>query len=152
MPSKGHRAMKEYHRPLAVAVMPLAWFVAFYLTSMGPFYPAALKRQGFMKEVDAVLAANTTRGSAVVPPEAEALLEQLTVFGTPEAARARLASWHECGAELPIVMLRPNLTNEQISFELEALRAQPATSRLSISCPTPPAAQPTTLGVGEVVI
>jgi alkanesulfonate monooxygenase SsuD/methylene tetrahydromethanopterin reductase-like flavin-dependent oxidoreductase (luciferase family) len=100
-----------------------AWFVAFYLTSMGPFYPAALKRQGFVKEVDAVLAANTTRGSAVVPPEAEALLEQLTVYGTPQEARARLARWRESGADLPIVMLRPDLTPEQIDFELEALRA-----------------------------
>ncbi len=128
-----------------------AWFVAFYLTSMGPFYPAVLKRQGFVKEVDAVLAANTTRGSAVVPPEADALLEQLTVFGTPEAARARLARWHECGADLPIVMLRPNLTNEQIRFELEALRAEPAASRLPASRPALPTAQRTTLGVAEAV-
>jgi alkanesulfonate monooxygenase SsuD/methylene tetrahydromethanopterin reductase-like flavin-dependent oxidoreductase (luciferase family) len=125
--------------------------VAFYLTSMGPFYPAALKRQGFVKEVDAVLAANTARGSAVVPPEAEALLEQLTVYGTPEEARARLARWHECGADLPIVMLRPNLTNEQISFELEALRAEPAASRLPASRPALRAAQHTRLGVGEAV-
>jgi alkanesulfonate monooxygenase SsuD/methylene tetrahydromethanopterin reductase-like flavin-dependent oxidoreductase (luciferase family) len=100
-----------------------AWFLVFYLTSMGPFYAAALKRQGFVKEVDAVLAANTSRGSAVVPAEAEALLEQLTIYGAPQVARSRLARWQECGAELPIVMFRPCLTHEQISLELEALRA-----------------------------
>jgi alkanesulfonate monooxygenase SsuD/methylene tetrahydromethanopterin reductase-like flavin-dependent oxidoreductase (luciferase family) len=129
-----------------------AWFVAFYLTSMGPFYAAALKRQGFVKEVDVVLAANTARGSAVVPPEADALLEQLTIFGTPEEARARLVRWRECGADLPIVMLRPNLTNEQIDFELEALCAEPAASRLPTSRPAPSVAERTTLGVGEAVI
>lgn len=99
-----------------------AWFVAFYLTMMGPFYQMALKRQGFAAEVDAVLAANTSRGSAVVPQSADILLEQLTVFGTPERARERLAAWHAAGAELPILMLRPNLTPDQIRFELDALR------------------------------
>jgi alkanesulfonate monooxygenase SsuD/methylene tetrahydromethanopterin reductase-like flavin-dependent oxidoreductase (luciferase family) len=100
-----------------------AWFVAFYLTRMGPFYAAALRRQGFAREVDAVLAANTARGSAVFPREADLLLEQLTVFGTPEEARARLAKWRAFGADPPIVMLRPNLDAEQIRFELESLSA-----------------------------
>ncbi len=67
-----------------------AWFVAFYLTTMGPLYRQSLARQGFGKEVDEVLAANTPRPRGVVPPAAEVLLEELTIFGTPEQARARL--------------------------------------------------------------
>ena len=105
-----------------------AWFVAFYLTRMGPFYATALRRQGFEREVDAVLAANTARGPAIGPREADALLEQLTVFGTPEEARARLATWRAFGAEAPIVMLRPNLDAEQVRFELESLSAASETS------------------------
>jgi alkanesulfonate monooxygenase SsuD/methylene tetrahydromethanopterin reductase-like flavin-dependent oxidoreductase (luciferase family) len=98
-----------------------AWFVAFYLTSMGPFYPRTISRLGFAKEVEAVIAANTTRGSAVVPPDAEVLLDELTVYGTPDQARARLARWQEAGAAMPILLLPPNQTSAQIDFALEAL-------------------------------
>jgi len=99
-----------------------AWFVAFYLTSMGPFYPRTISRLGFEQEVQAIIAANTNRGSAVVPPEAERLLDELTVYGTPAEARARLARWQEAGAELPILLLSPNLTTAQMDFTLHALR------------------------------
>ena len=99
-----------------------AWFVSFYLTSMGPFYARTISRLGFEKEVRAVVAANTTRGSAIVPPEADVLLEELTVYGTPAEARARLARWQAAGAELPILLLPPKLEPRQIDFALEALR------------------------------
>lgn len=99
-----------------------AWFVAFYLTTMGPFYARTLSRLGFEREVEAVLAANTARGASVVPPEAEALLEQLVVYGTPDEARARLARLREAGAELPILLLPPHLTPDQLDFALDALR------------------------------
>jgi hypothetical protein len=98
-----------------------AWFVAFYLTKMGPLYAASLRRQGFAREVDAVLAASTGNGTGVVPREADVLLEQLTVFGTPDEARARLAQWWSFGAVAPTVMLRPGLAAEQVTFELESL-------------------------------
>jgi len=99
-----------------------AWFVTFYLTTMGPFYPRIISRLGFEKEVQAVIAANPTRGSAVVPPEAEALLDELIVYGTPAEARARLARWHEAGAALSILLLPPNLDPAQMDFALDALR------------------------------
>jgi alkanesulfonate monooxygenase SsuD/methylene tetrahydromethanopterin reductase-like flavin-dependent oxidoreductase (luciferase family) len=99
-----------------------AWFVSFYLTSMGPLYPKTISQLGFEKEVQAVLAANTTRGSAVVPPDAEALLEELTVYGTPDEARARLARWRADGAELPVLLLPPEQSPAQIDFALAALR------------------------------
>lgn len=99
-----------------------AWFVSFYLTTMGPFYPGTIARLGFAKEVAAVQAANTTRGSAVVPPEAEVLLDELTVYGTPAEARARLARWQAAGASLPILLLPPNLAPAQLDFALDALR------------------------------
>ncbi|MBI4590817.1 MAG: LLM class flavin-dependent oxidoreductase [Candidatus Rokubacteria bacterium] len=103
-----------------------AWFLVFYMTSMGPFYPKMLARQGFQKEVDAIVAANPGRDSAVVvPPEAEGLLEQLTLFGTPEQARARLTPWYAAGASLPILLLRPNLSPEEIDFTLSAFRPDP---------------------------
>lgn len=103
-----------------------AWFVSFYLTTMGTLYRQSLVRQGFGKEVEAVLAANAPKFSGAVPPEAEALLEELTVYGTPDKARARLARWHAAGADEPGLLLRPNLPPEAIEFTLQALRPAPA--------------------------
>jgi alkanesulfonate monooxygenase SsuD/methylene tetrahydromethanopterin reductase-like flavin-dependent oxidoreductase (luciferase family) len=99
-----------------------AWFVAFYLTTMGAMYRQSLTRQGFGKEVEAVLAANTPKFTAAVPPDAETLLEELTVFGTPAEARRRLDGWHAAGAELPILLFRPNLSPDQLELTLNALR------------------------------
>ena len=97
-----------------------AWFVSFYLTTMGPLYRRSLARQGFEREVEAVVAANTPRFTAAVPAEAETLLEELTVFGTPAMARAQLAQWHAAGADMPLVFLRPNLSREEIERTLSA--------------------------------
>jgi alkanesulfonate monooxygenase SsuD/methylene tetrahydromethanopterin reductase-like flavin-dependent oxidoreductase (luciferase family) len=99
-----------------------ASLLVFYLTTMGPFYPKMIAQRGFAGEVAAIQAANPTRDTAVVPPEAETLLDQLTIFGTPEECRARLAPWYAAGAALPILFLRPNLTPREIDFTLSAFR------------------------------
>src|SRR5262245_41293797 len=104
-----------------------AWFVAFYLSAMGTLYRTSLVRQGFDKEVAAVLAANAPKFTGAVPPEAERLLEELIVFGTPEQARARLARWHAAGAAMPVLLLRPNLDPAEIELTLEAFRPVLAT-------------------------
>ncbi|PYN45302.1 MAG: LLM class flavin-dependent oxidoreductase [Candidatus Rokuibacteriota bacterium] len=97
-----------------------AWFVSFYLTTMGPLYRRSLARQGFGREIDLVLGANTPRFAAAVPPEAEVLLEELTVFGTPAQARERLAQWHAAGADMPLVFIGPNLAPDEIERTLTA--------------------------------
>lgn len=99
-----------------------AWFVAFYLTTMGPLYRASLVRQGFGREVEAVLAANTPRAKGVVPAEAERLLDELVVFGTPAEARQRLAAWYAAGADMPILLLPPSLGADDLDYALAALR------------------------------
>ena len=99
-----------------------AWFVAFYLVSMGTLYRQSLVRQGFGKEVEAVLAANAPKFTGAVPPDAEILLEELTVFGTPAEARARLARWYDAGAAVPSLLLRPQQTPDELEYTLEALR------------------------------
>jgi alkanesulfonate monooxygenase SsuD/methylene tetrahydromethanopterin reductase-like flavin-dependent oxidoreductase (luciferase family) len=99
-----------------------AWFVSFYLTTMGTFYRDALIRQGFEKEVRSVLAANTPKPLGLVPPDAEELLEQLTVYGTPDEARRRLARWHEAGAAMVGLLLRASLPPEELELTLDAFR------------------------------
>lgn len=103
-----------------------AWFVAFYLTTMGPLYRQQLARLGFAKEVEAVLAANTPKPQGIVPADAEALLEEVTVFGTPEQARARLARWYEAGAEFPALLLPPHRAPAELELMLDAFRPVPA--------------------------
>ena len=97
-----------------------AWFVAFYVTTMGAVYRDSLTRQGYGKEVQAVLAANAPKFTGAVPPDAEALLEQLIVYGTPAEARRRLARWHDAGAHFTMLLLRPNLTPEERALTLDA--------------------------------
>jgi len=97
-----------------------AWLVAFYLTSMGTFYRDTPIRFGFDKEVQAVLAANTPKFAAAVPADAEVLLDELIVYGTPAEARRRLARWYEAGAAMPGLMFRPGLTADETRRSLEA--------------------------------
>jgi alkanesulfonate monooxygenase SsuD/methylene tetrahydromethanopterin reductase-like flavin-dependent oxidoreductase (luciferase family) len=97
-----------------------AWFAAFYITTMGTFYRDSLIRQGFEKEVKSVLAANSPKPLGIVPPDAEELLEQLIVYGTPDEARRRLARWHAAGAAAVGLLLRPALPPEELALTLDA--------------------------------
>ena len=97
-----------------------AWLVSFYMCSMGTFYRDTLVRFGFDKEVQAVLAANTPKFAGAVPAEADVLLDELIVYGTPAEARRRLARWYEAGATMPGLMFRPNLTAEETRHSLDA--------------------------------
>jgi alkanesulfonate monooxygenase SsuD/methylene tetrahydromethanopterin reductase-like flavin-dependent oxidoreductase (luciferase family) len=99
-----------------------AWVVAFYLTKMGPIYRAALSRYGYASEVEAVLQASADSDSETVPAEAEALLEQLTVYGTPEDVPEQVARWYGAGASMPVLMMNPNLGRDETDFMLRALR------------------------------
>jgi len=99
-----------------------AWFVSFYVTTMGTIYRDSLTRQGYGKAVEAVLTANAPRFTGVVPAAAEELLEQLIVYGTPPEARRRLGRWYEAGATFPVLLLRPNLTPEERALVLETFR------------------------------
>jgi len=97
-----------------------AWFVSFYVTAMGTFYRDSLVRWGFAKEIEAVVAANAAKFAGVVPPDAEELLEQLIVYGTPAEARRRLQRWYDAGGAMPALLLRAGLTPEETRRTLEA--------------------------------
>jgi alkanesulfonate monooxygenase SsuD/methylene tetrahydromethanopterin reductase-like flavin-dependent oxidoreductase (luciferase family) len=100
-----------------------AWFVVFYLTRMGELYRRSLGRQGYRAEVEAVLAANPPRTAPVIPRSAEAMLRELTIFGSPAAAAAQLAGWYDAGASMPVLLLPPDLTPGEIDRTLGAFRS-----------------------------
>jgi alkanesulfonate monooxygenase SsuD/methylene tetrahydromethanopterin reductase-like flavin-dependent oxidoreductase (luciferase family) len=107
----------------AAARKGAAWFVAFYMTAMGGLVRNTLARAGYAKEADAVLAANAGREPAIVPPEAEVLLEQLTIYGTPAEVREQSERWRAAGATTLGLLLLPNLSHEAIDFTLAAFRS-----------------------------
>ena len=113
--------------PAAVSTDPgqalamASWWVAFYLTSMGPLYRQTLLRLGHGHAVEQVLAANATRGTFEVPESARVLLDELTLWGDPEQAAQGLDRWYAAGAQMPTVVLPPGRTVEELDHMLEAL-------------------------------
>jgi len=117
--------------PTAVSTDPskalemASWWVSFYLVSMGPLYHKTLRRLGHGHAVDEVLAANPTARTFEVPESARALLDELTVWGDAEQARAALDRWYAAGAEMPTLTLPPGRPVEDLDHMLESMQARP---------------------------
>jgi alkanesulfonate monooxygenase SsuD/methylene tetrahydromethanopterin reductase-like flavin-dependent oxidoreductase (luciferase family) len=111
--------------PVAVADKPedarriAEWFVAFYVVSMGDIYREQLAAAGFRNEVRAILDANPTPRTAIVPPTAQRLLDELTIHGTPDTARGQLQHWYDAGADTIGLLLAPQLTPAQLELTLD---------------------------------
>lgn len=106
----------------AEALALASWWVAFYLGSMGPLYRSTLRRLGDAAAVDEVLAANPTPRTYDVPESARGLLDELTLWGDADRARAALDRWYAAGAELPTLTLPPSRTVDELDHMLETMR------------------------------
>lgn len=95
--------------------------VAWYVTAMGDVYANSLRAEGYGAEVDAVIAANPKPSprTAVIPPEAEVLLEQLTAFGPPEHVQTALAKW-DARVDVTMIGIAPGTPWPQIEAILHA--------------------------------
>jgi alkanesulfonate monooxygenase SsuD/methylene tetrahydromethanopterin reductase-like flavin-dependent oxidoreductase (luciferase family) len=78
-----------------VARQIVAANTAWYLCAMGDIYSRLVSAQGYAGAVAAIRAANPrpSPASAVVPDEAEVILDEFAVYGTPSQVRDRLSSW-----------------------------------------------------------
>lgn len=114
--------------PMAVCAGPeqareiASWWVAFYLVSMGPLYRETLRRLGHGAAVGEVVEANPTPRTFDIPSGAEGLLDELTVWGDPDAGRAALDRWYSVGAEMPTLILPPGRDLATLDFMLESMR------------------------------
>jgi alkanesulfonate monooxygenase SsuD/methylene tetrahydromethanopterin reductase-like flavin-dependent oxidoreductase (luciferase family) len=99
-----------------------SWWVAFYLTSMGPLYRQTLRHLGYNTAVEEVIAANPTLRTTEVPASANVLLDQLTVWGDAASAQDCLDRWYAAGAQHPVLTLPPNRPVAELDHMLEALR------------------------------
>ena len=97
-----------------------AWWIAFYLGSMGPVYRDTLTRLGHGDAVAAVVAANPTPRTRELPVEAAGLLDELLLGGDAEHGRAALERWYDAGAEMPGVVLPPGRPMAELDEMLEA--------------------------------
>jgi alkanesulfonate monooxygenase SsuD/methylene tetrahydromethanopterin reductase-like flavin-dependent oxidoreductase (luciferase family) len=128
--ARAARTRPQIRPAIPTAVLPdpgaarevAAWWVAFYLTSMGPLYPATLRERGFGDAVDAVIAANPRGAASTVPAAAQVLVDELTVSGDADVAKAGLERWYAAGAEMPVIVLPPNRSVEELEHTLRALR------------------------------
>jgi 5,10-methylenetetrahydromethanopterin reductase len=101
----------------AAAAASLGW----YLAAMGDRYPRLVAEQGLGAEVDLVRAANPTpgRGAAVVPAEAQALLDEFTVYGDAASVRDRLRHW-DGAVDLNMIGIPPGLPWPRLEATLRA--------------------------------
>jgi alkanesulfonate monooxygenase SsuD/methylene tetrahydromethanopterin reductase-like flavin-dependent oxidoreductase (luciferase family) len=151
----GTQAAARRAQPLTVVAGPLvvadddagaardiaASCIAWYVCAMGDVYARSLTEQGYGAEVEAIRAANPHPGprSGHIPAEAEAVLRQLAVTGTPDQIRAQLGRWHDA-TDIVVVGLPPGIPWPAIEATLRAAAPRPpATAR-----PRPQAADPRT--------
>jgi hypothetical protein len=88
---------------------------------MGDVYARSLTEHGYGDAVRAILAANPRPSPRhrVVPAEAQAVLDQLTAYGTPGQVRDRLESWDGV-ADVVMIGLPPGLPWPAVEATLRA--------------------------------
>ena len=62
--------------------------------------------------------------TAQVPESAQALIDELTITGDPATVGKGLDRWYDAGADMPVVVLPPNASREDLDRTLVALRPQ----------------------------
>ena len=84
--------------------------IAWYLGAMGDVYARSVSAQGYDVEVKAIIAANPRPSprQAIIPAEAQVVLDQLTAAGTPDQVRQQLEPWDHA-ADIVSVVLPPGL-------------------------------------------
>jgi alkanesulfonate monooxygenase SsuD/methylene tetrahydromethanopterin reductase-like flavin-dependent oxidoreductase (luciferase family) len=94
---------------------------AWYLSAMGDVYARSMSDQGYADEVKAIIAANPrpSPGRATVPPEGQAVLDQLAAYGTGDQVRAQLELWDQA-ADIVTILLPPGLPWDIIDTTLRA--------------------------------
>ena len=99
--------------------------MAFYIGGMGQYYYDLFARYGYRAEGDAVrqawAAGDRRRAAGVIADE---MVEQITVIGTPEECRQKMAAFRAGGVDLPIVAFPHGADRATMLGTLEALAPQ----------------------------
>jgi alkanesulfonate monooxygenase SsuD/methylene tetrahydromethanopterin reductase-like flavin-dependent oxidoreductase (luciferase family) len=128
-------AAAPHARPFTVAAGPLAVVdedagtarsiaarcTAWYLSAMGEVYARSVSGQGYADQVQAIIAANprSSPQRGTVPPDAQAVLDQLAVYGARDQVREQLQPW-EHAADIVTIALPPGMPWPNIEATLRA--------------------------------
>jgi hypothetical protein len=88
---------------------------------MGEVYARSVSSQGYAAEVQAIIAANPRPSPrhGIVPPSAQAVLDQLAACGTGDQVREQLQSWDRA-ADIVAILLPPGMPWHNIEATLRA--------------------------------
>jgi alkanesulfonate monooxygenase SsuD/methylene tetrahydromethanopterin reductase-like flavin-dependent oxidoreductase (luciferase family) len=105
----------------ATARSLVASTTAWYLCAMGDVYAQVVAKQGYGDAVQAIGAANPRPSPAhgIVPGDAQVILDQFTVYGTPDQARDNLERWDDA-VDILTIVLPPGLGWPAIEATLRA--------------------------------
>lgn len=96
--------------------------MAFYIGGMGQYYYDLFCRYGYQTECDALRRAwsegNRGKAAAVITDE---MIDNITIIGTPEDCRSKLARFRAHGVELPLVSFPHGTNRATMLGTLEAL-------------------------------
>jgi alkanesulfonate monooxygenase SsuD/methylene tetrahydromethanopterin reductase-like flavin-dependent oxidoreductase (luciferase family) len=105
------------HIARQVAAANTAW----YLCAMGDIYSRLVAEQGYAAEVHAIQAANPRPRphDGVVPPEAQVVLEQFTVYGTPTQVHDQMDAW-DSAVDIVMIVCPAGLPWDSLEATLRA--------------------------------
>jgi alkanesulfonate monooxygenase SsuD/methylene tetrahydromethanopterin reductase-like flavin-dependent oxidoreductase (luciferase family) len=104
-----------------------AWWLATYVTRMGPLYPRMLaERFGMRAAVEAVAALGDRR--PVLPAAAQELAEEVTLMATYDRAGDAIGSWLDAGADSVSLVLPPGRPEAELTEILEVAADATATA------------------------
>ena len=96
--------------------------MAFYIGGMGQYYYDLFVRYGYRAEADAVrqawAAGDRTQAAAAITSE---MLDNITVIGTPDECRRKMARFRAHGVDLPIVAFPHGASRDTMLETLHAL-------------------------------
>jgi alkanesulfonate monooxygenase SsuD/methylene tetrahydromethanopterin reductase-like flavin-dependent oxidoreductase (luciferase family) len=94
---------------------------AWYLSAMGDSYARSVSSQGYADQVQAIIAANPRPSPrrGIVPPGAQAVLDQLAAWGTHDQVREQLQHWDRA-ADIVTILLPPGMPWHNIEATLQA--------------------------------
>jgi alkanesulfonate monooxygenase SsuD/methylene tetrahydromethanopterin reductase-like flavin-dependent oxidoreductase (luciferase family) len=106
--------------PDAASARRLAgWWLSTYVTRMGPLYPRMLGERFGMSEA---VAAMVSAPDGELPPAAEALAREVTLFGTYDEAPELLAAWSAAGVDALNLVLAPGRPADELHAALDCGR------------------------------
>ena len=107
---------------LAGAVTQARAHMAFYIGGMGQYYYDLFCRYGYQDECDALRRAwNAGDRRRAAQAITDAMVDNITVIGTPDDCRAKMARFRANGADLPLVAFPHGAARATMLGTLEAL-------------------------------